>query len=78
MAAVGQRTKHVWIGPTSDFPTFRYNPAVVAEAFASLNLLTPGRIFLGIGSGKAINEEASTDHGPNGTSVRERSLNRPI
>jgi F420-dependent hydroxymycolic acid dehydrogenase len=45
-------------------PTFRYNPAVVAEAFASLSLLTPGRIFLGIGSGEALNEEASTGSWP--------------
>jgi alkanesulfonate monooxygenase SsuD/methylene tetrahydromethanopterin reductase-like flavin-dependent oxidoreductase (luciferase family) len=69
MAAVGQRTKHVWIGPTVTCPTFRYNPAVVAEAFASLNLLTPGRIFLGIGSGEWAESDAArwtvwrwTDH----------------
>jgi hypothetical protein len=55
MAALGQRTKRVWIGPTVTCPTFRYNPAVVAEAFVSLNLLYPGRIFLGLGSGEALN-----------------------
>jgi hypothetical protein len=49
LAAVGQKTRRVWMGPTVTCPTFRYNPAVVAEAFASLSLLTPGRIFLGIG-----------------------------
>jgi F420-dependent hydroxymycolic acid dehydrogenase len=37
----------------------RYNPAVVAEAFASLSLLYPGRVFLGVGSGEALNEEAA-------------------
>jgi F420-dependent hydroxymycolic acid dehydrogenase len=37
MSALGQRTKRVWIGPTVTCPTLRYNPAVVAEAFASLN-----------------------------------------
>jgi F420-dependent hydroxymycolic acid dehydrogenase len=74
MAAVGQRTKHVWIGPTVTCPTFRYNPAVVAEAFASLNLLTPGRIFLGIGSGEAINEEASTGSWPKWDERSERFI----
>jgi F420-dependent hydroxymycolic acid dehydrogenase len=64
MAALGQRTKRVWIGPTVTCPTFRYNPAVVAEAFASLNLLYPGRIFLGIGSGEALNEQAATGSWP--------------
>jgi F420-dependent hydroxymycolic acid dehydrogenase len=33
---------------------------VVAEAFASLSLLYPGRVFLGVGSGEALNEEAAT------------------
>ena len=74
MAAVGQRTQHVWIGPTVTCPTFRYNPAVVAEAFASLNLLTPGRIFLGIGSGEAINEEASTGSWPRWDERSERFI----
>lgn len=65
MAALGQRTNKVWIGPTVTCPTFRYNPAVVAEAFASLSLLTPGRIFLGIGSGEALNEKAAVGTWPN-------------
>ena len=54
----------VWIGPTVTCPTFRYNPAVVAEAFAPLSLLYPGRIFLGVGSGEALNEEAATGSWP--------------
>lgn len=74
MAAVGQKTEHVWIGPTVTCPTFRYNPAVVAEGFASLNLLTPGRIFLGIGSGEAINEEASTGSWPKWDERSERFI----
>lgn len=41
MGALGQRTRRAWIGPTVTCPTFRYNPAVVAEAFASLSLLNP-------------------------------------
>ncbi len=40
-------------------PTYRYNPAIVAEAFASLAILAPGRVFLGVGSGEALNELAS-------------------
>jgi TAT-translocated FGD2 family F420-dependent dehydrogenase len=64
MAAIGQRTQKVWIGPTVTCPSFRYNPAVVAEAFASLSLLYPGRIFLGVGSGEALNEEAAVGSWP--------------
>jgi TAT-translocated FGD2 family F420-dependent dehydrogenase len=41
-------------------PSYRYNPAIVAQVFASLGVLYPGRVFLGVGSGEAINEEATT------------------
>ena len=32
MAALGQRTRRVWMGPTVTCPTFRYNPAVLPKA----------------------------------------------
>jgi coenzyme F420-dependent glucose-6-phosphate dehydrogenase len=35
---------------------YRYNPGIIAQAFASLNVLYPGRIGLGIGTGEAMNE----------------------
>jgi coenzyme F420-dependent glucose-6-phosphate dehydrogenase len=38
--------------------TFRYNPAVVAQAFGTLGCLYPGRTPLGIGTGEALNEVA--------------------
>ena len=72
MSAIGQKTKRIRMGTTVTCPTFRYNPAVVAEAFASLSLLTPGRIFLGVGSGEALNEEASTGSWPKWTERSER------
>jgi G6PDH family F420-dependent oxidoreductase len=37
----------------------RYNPAVVAEGFATLSHLYPGRVFLGVGSGEALNEQVA-------------------
>jgi TAT-translocated FGD2 family F420-dependent dehydrogenase len=64
LGALGQKTRSVWMGPTVTCPTLRYNPAVVAEAYASLSNLTPGRIFLGLGSGEALNEQAATGQWP--------------
>lgn len=58
MAAVGERTTRVQIGTSVLTPTFRYNPAVVAQAFATMSLLTGGRVMLGVGTGEALNEAA--------------------
>lgn len=58
-AAVGERTERIRIGTSVMTPTFRYNPAVVAQAFATLGMLNPDRVFLGIGSGEALNEIAT-------------------
>jgi len=59
MAAVGERTSTVQIGTSVLTPTFRYNPAVMAQAFATLGCLYPGRIMLGVGTGEALNEIAT-------------------
>jgi TAT-translocated FGD2 family F420-dependent dehydrogenase len=74
MSAIGQRTRRIRMGTTVTCPTFRYNPAVVAEAFASLDLLYPGRIFLGIGSGEALNEEAAIGSWPKWPERSERLI----
>jgi coenzyme F420-dependent glucose-6-phosphate dehydrogenase len=59
MAAVGERTSSIRIGTSVMTPTFRYNPAVIAQAFATMGVLYPGRIFLGVGTGEALNEIAT-------------------
>jgi F420-dependent hydroxymycolic acid dehydrogenase len=74
LTALGQRTERVWMGTTVTCPSFRYNPAVVAQTFASLSLLYPGRLFLGLGSGEALNEEAATGKWPGWTERSERLL----
>ena len=60
MAAVGERTSRVQIGTSVLTATFRYNPAVVAQAFATLACLYPDRMILGLGTGEALNETAVT------------------
>jgi coenzyme F420-dependent glucose-6-phosphate dehydrogenase len=58
LAAAGARTEHVIFGTSVLTPTLRYNPAVIAQTFATLGCLTPGRIILGVGTGEAMNEHA--------------------
>lgn len=59
LAALGQRTSSIMLGTGVTCPTYRYNPAIVAQAFASLGTLYPGRVFLGVGAGEAVNEMAA-------------------
>jgi coenzyme F420-dependent glucose-6-phosphate dehydrogenase len=59
MSAVGERTSRLQLGTSVLTPTFRYNPAVIAQAFATMALLTGDRVFLGVGTGEALNEQAT-------------------
>jgi coenzyme F420-dependent glucose-6-phosphate dehydrogenase len=65
LAYVAARTERVLLGTSVMTPTFRYNPAVVAQTFATLGCLATGRVLLGVGTGEALNEVAvgSVDEG---------------
>jgi coenzyme F420-dependent glucose-6-phosphate dehydrogenase len=56
LGAAGQATEHVRLGSAVTAPVHRYHPALVAQAFATLESLFPRRAFLGIGSGESLNE----------------------
>jgi coenzyme F420-dependent glucose-6-phosphate dehydrogenase len=56
LGAATQATRRVVLGTSVLTPSFRYNPAVVAQAFATLGCLAPGRVILGVGTGESLNE----------------------
>ena len=56
LAALGERTKRVTLGTSVVTPTFRYHPAIVAQAIATLASLYPERVILGVGTGESMNE----------------------
>lgn len=56
LGALGARTERIVMGTSVLTPTFRYHPGVIAQAFATLGVLYPGRIVLGVGSGESLNE----------------------
>src|SRR5436309_390062 len=58
LAALGAKTSRVALGTSVLAPSFRYHPAVVAQAFATLGVLFPGRVVLGVGTGEHLNEGA--------------------
>jgi G6PDH family F420-dependent oxidoreductase len=55
LGALGQRTK-LPFGTAVTCPGFRYHPAVIAHAAATLGAMYPGRFWLGLGAGEALNE----------------------
>ena len=57
LGALGASTEKVIIGTSVLTPTYRYHPGVIAQAFATLGSLFPGRVVLGVGSGEAMNEK---------------------
>jgi coenzyme F420-dependent glucose-6-phosphate dehydrogenase len=56
LGALGARTSRITMGTSVLTPTFRYHPAIVAQAFATLGCLFPGRVVLGMGTGESMNE----------------------
>ena len=55
MGALGLRTS-LRFGTAVTCPGFRYHPAVIAHAAATLGAMFPGRFWLGLGAGEALNE----------------------
>ena len=69
MGALGERTK-LPFGTAVTCPGFRYHPAVIAHAAATLGAMYPGRFWLGLGAGEALNEHVIGGEWPE---VGERS-----
>src|SRR6478609_9680152 len=49
---------------SSTCPSFRHHPAIVAQAAATLEAIYPGRSWLGLGSGEALNEQVFGGYWP--------------
>ncbi len=63
LTALGERTRGDF-GPGVTAPTFRWHPAMVAQASATLASMYPGRHWLGLGSGEALNEHVVAGYWP--------------
>jgi coenzyme F420-dependent glucose-6-phosphate dehydrogenase len=56
LGAAGQATEKVALGTAVTPAGPRHHPVLIAQAWATLERLFPGRPFLGIGSGESLNE----------------------
>src|SRR5690348_15517890 len=64
LGALGATTKRVTFGTGVTAPGFRYHPAILAQAAATLAAMFPGRFYLGIGAGEALNEHVVGQYWP--------------
>jgi coenzyme F420-dependent glucose-6-phosphate dehydrogenase len=60
LGALVTASTDVVVGTSVLTPTLRYHPSVVAQAFATLGCLAPGRVWLGVGTGESLNETPAT------------------
>jgi coenzyme F420-dependent glucose-6-phosphate dehydrogenase len=56
LGAAGQATEKLALGTAVTPPGPRHHPVLIAQAWATLERLFPGRPFLGVGSGESLNE----------------------
>ncbi|MFL6600418.1 MAG: TIGR03557 family F420-dependent LLM class oxidoreductase [Steroidobacteraceae bacterium] len=73
LGAVAAQTGKIALGTGVTCPIIRYHPAVVAQAAATIACLAPGRVYLGVGTGEALNEYASTARWPGYSERREQT-----
>jgi coenzyme F420-dependent glucose-6-phosphate dehydrogenase len=78
LGALGAVTSRITVGTSVLTPTFRYHPAVLAQAFATLGVMFPDRIVLGVGTGESLNEVPSSGIAWPGAKERRDRLREAI
>ncbi len=60
LGAAAARTNTIELGTGLTCPILRYNPAIIAQAAATVSSLAGGRTYLGVGTGEALSEYSIT------------------
>lgn len=72
LGAVAAKTERIMLGTGVTCPILRYHPSIIAQAAATLSCFAPGRTYLGLGTGEALNDYAATGMWPEYNERRER------
>jgi coenzyme F420-dependent glucose-6-phosphate dehydrogenase len=78
LGAATVATERAVLGTSVLTPTLRYHPSVIAQAVATLGVLAPGRVFLGVGTGEAMNETPVTGDAFPGRKERRMRVSEAI
>jgi coenzyme F420-dependent glucose-6-phosphate dehydrogenase len=77
LGAVAAKTSKITLGTGVTCPILRYHPAVIAQAAATMGRFAPGRFYLGVGTGEALNEYSATGQWPD-YKIRQAQLAEAI
>lgn len=61
LSAIAAKTTTLRIATGVTCPSFRYHPAIIAQAAATLQIISDNRFTLGVGSGERLNEHVVGD-----------------
>ncbi|MEV4944970.1 TIGR03557 family F420-dependent LLM class oxidoreductase [Streptomyces sp. NPDC053755] len=78
LGAVAAKTSRIGLATGVTCPTVRYHPAVIAQAAATLALLSDGRFVLGVGSGERLNEHVVGRGFPDTVHTRHEMLREAL
>ncbi len=77
LGAAAARLNGIEIGTGVTCPILRYNPAIIAQAAATIDRMSPGPVYLGVGTGEALNEYPASGQWPD-YNVRQEMLREAI
>src|ERR671916_1534914 len=77
IGGIATATENLRLGTGVTCPTIRIHPAIIAQAAATSAAMMPGRFFLGVGSGEALNEHIVGRHWPE-TEIRLAMLEEAV
>jgi G6PDH family F420-dependent oxidoreductase len=72
LSAIAMRTQRIGLVTGVTCPSMRYHPAIIAQAAATLAIISDGRFTLGVGSGERLNEHITGEGFPSRLIRQER------
>lgn len=77
IGGIAVQTERLALGTGVTCPTVRIHPAIIAQAAATSAAMMPGRFFLGVGSGEALNEHITGERWPE-ADIRQDMLEESV
>ncbi|NJC74162.1 TIGR03557 family F420-dependent LLM class oxidoreductase [Planosporangium thailandense] len=78
LGSIAARTERIGLATGVTCPTVRYHPAIIAQAAATLAIVSDGRFTLGVGAGERLNEHIIGEDFPNNVRGRHERLREAL